>query len=61
MLRRLFAFCLDDKLEGEFGKKAETFAHRFLADDIIRAGCETLKQLQEKKSDVPSKFFTSED
>ena len=46
MLRRLFAFCLDNKLEGEFGKKAETFAHRFLADDIIRAGCETLKQLQ---------------
>ena len=39
----------------------EAFAHRFFADDIIRAGCETLKQLQEKKTDVPSKFFTNED
>jgi hypothetical protein len=45
MLRRLFAFCLSGDLEGDIAEKAEAFAHRFLADDIIRAGCETLKQL----------------
>jgi hypothetical protein len=45
MLRRLFAFCLSGDLEGDIAAKAEAFAHRFLADDIIRAGCETLKQL----------------
>jgi len=61
MLRRLFTFCLDPNAVGDFANKAEDFAHRFLADDIIRAGCETLKQLQDKKSDVPSKFFTNED
>lgn len=61
MLRRLFEFCLNGKQEGEFGAQAEQFIHRFLACDVIEAGKLTLKELLDKKSDAPSKFFTSEE